>query len=287
MANLKVGLMQMALKGSTAEAPDVLAENMLRAHLELAAEAARQGVQVLCFQELFNQPYFCPSKDDKWFAAAELVPDGPTISAVMAAAAHWGMVIVAPIFERDGDGKFWNTAAVVDADGSYLGKYRKSHIRNVDGGMERYYFRPGDLGYPVFETAFCKLGVYICYDRHFPEGWRALALGGADYIVNPSATHADLSRHLWELEQPAAAVANAVYIGAINRVGVEEPWNWGQFYGSSYVADPTGRIIAQASANRDELLVAELDLDLIQEMRDRWNFYASREPTTYGAVVHS
>ena len=128
----------------------------------------------------------------------------------------------------------------------------------------------------MFETAFCKLGVYICYDRHFPEGWRALALGGADYIVNPSATHADLSRHLWELEQPAAAVANAVYIGAINRVGVEEPWNWGQFYGSSYVADPTGRIIAQASANRDELLVAELDLDLIQEMRDRWNFYASQ-----------
>src|SRR6476469_4104727 len=146
------------------------------------------------------------------------------------------MVIVVPIYEEEIPGVYYNTAAVIDADGKYLGKYRKSHIPQVAGFWEKFFFKPGNLGYPVFNTAYCRLGVYICYDRHFPEGWRALALNGAEYIVNPSAT----------------AAANGCYIGAINRVGTEAPWNIGTFYGSSYFVNPRGQIIAQASGDKDE-----------------------------------
>ncbi len=130
------------------------------------------------------------------------------------------MVIVVPLYEEEMTGVYYNTAAVIDADGTYLGKYRKNHIPQVAGFWEKFFFKPGNLGYPVFKTAYCKLGVYICYDRHFPEGWRALALNGAEYVVNPSATVAGLSQYLWEIEQPAAAVANGYYVGAINRVGI-------------------------------------------------------------------
>jgi len=160
-------------------------------------------------------------------------------------------------------------AAVIDADGKYLGKYRKTHIPQVDPGFyEKFFFKPGDSGWPVFETAYLKLGVYICYDRHFPEGWRALALNGAEYIVNPSATVAGLSKYLWELEQPASAAANGVFIGAINRIGKEEPWaeKMGEFYGSSYIVNPRGAIEAQASYGDDELLVHEIDLDMVREV---------------------
>ena len=251
--SVKVGLIQMGFKGDPSEAPAALGEAMLAAHGPLIDEAGAQGVRVLGLQELFNQPYFCPSKDARWFDAAEPVPDGPSIGAMREFARKWGMVIVAPVFERDADGAHYNTAAVIDADGSYLGKYRKSHIRNVEGGNEIFYFQFGNLGYPVFDTAYCKLGVYICYDRHFPEGWRALALHGAEYIVNPSATSVRISRYLWELEQPAAAAANAVYIGAINRVG-DEHWRFGRFYGSSYVVNPRGEILVQGSDDRDELI---------------------------------
>ena len=281
---VKAGLIQMGMKGDASESPEVLRESMLAAHVPLIDQAGAAGVEVLCLQELFNQPYFCPSKDPKWFAAAEPVPDGPTVGVIRDYARNWGMVIVAPVFERDEDGAYYNTAAVIDADGTYLGKYRKSHIRNVEGGNEIFYFRFGNLGYPVFDTACCKLGVYICYDRHFPEGWRALALHGAEYIVNPSATAEQLSRYLWELEQPAAAVANAVYIGAINRVGVE-PWGFGRFYGSSYVVNPRGEFLVKASEDGDELITAEMDLALIREIREAWNFFESRHPETYGDVV--
>ena len=169
-------------------------------------------------------------------------------------------------------------------------KYRKTHIPQVDPGFyEKFFFRPGDLGYPVFETAYLKLGVYICYDRHFPEGWRALALNGADYIVNPSATVAGLSKYLWELEQPASAAANGVFIGAINRVGSEEPWAsshaMGEFYGSSYIVNPRGTIEAQASYGDDELLVHEIDLDMIREVRNTWQFFRDRRPETYGPLT--
>src|SRR5882724_7221621 len=202
MTKITAGLIQMNLKGDTAMAPGKIRELMLKAHLPLIEKAGGQGVQILCFQEVFTQPYFCPSQDAKWYAAAERIPDGPTVKLMQDLAKKYQMVIVVPIYEEAMTGVYYNTAAVIDADGSYLGKYRKTHIPQVAGFWEKFFFKPGNSGYPVFKTRYCKLGVYICYDRHFPEGWRALALNGAEYIVNPSATVAGLSQYLWKLEQP-------------------------------------------------------------------------------------
>jgi N-carbamoylputrescine amidase len=182
-------------------------------------------------------------------------------------------------------GVYYNTAAVIDADGKYLGKYRKNHIPQVSGFWEKFFFKPGNLGYPVFQTAYAKVGVYICYDRHFPEGARALGLNGAEIVFNPSATVAGLSQYLWELEQPAHAAANGYYIAAVNRVGTEAPWNIGEFYGSSYFANPRGKIIAQASPKESQLLTAELDLSVIDEVRNLWQFYRDRRPETYGDLL--
>jgi beta-ureidopropionase len=285
MTSLKCGLIQMSLKASTDEPPEVIRDAMLEAHVPFIEKAADEGVQVLCFQEVFTQPYFCPSQDEKWYAAAEAIPDGHTTRLMQEAAKKHGMVIVMPIYEEVMPGLYYNAAAVIDADGSYLGKYRKTHIPQVAGFWEKFFFKPGNSDWPVFETAFCKLGVYICYDRHFPEGWRALALNGAEYIVNPSATVAGLSQHLWELEQPASAAANGVFIGAINRVGDEAPWNIGTFYGSSYIVNPRGKIEAQASGDQDELLVHEIDLDMVREVRNKWQFFRDRRPELYDPLV--
>ena len=285
MATVKAGLIQMSLKGETSESPDAIREKMIEAHVPLIEQAGGEGVEVLCFQEIFTQPYFCPSQDVKWYASVEKVPDGPTVQLMQEFAKKHAMVIVAPLYEEDMTGVYYNTAAVIDADGTYLGKYRKTHIPQIAGFYEKFFFKPGNGGWPVFDTAYCKLGVYTCYDRHFPEGWRALALNGAEYIVNPSATVAGLSQYLWELEQPAAAVANGVFIGAINRVGEEAPWNIGTFYGSSYVVDPRGKIIAQASEDQDALVTADMDLDQVREVRNLWQFYRDRRPETYGDLT--
>ncbi|MFM9843988.1 MAG: nitrilase-related carbon-nitrogen hydrolase [Dongiaceae bacterium] len=285
MAIVRGGLIQMSLKGDTSMTPEKIRDKMLEAHLPLIEKAAKQKVQVLCFQEVFTQPYFCPSQDKKWYRATEKIPDGPTTRLMQKLAKKYGMVIVVPIYEEEMTGVYYNTAAVIDADGKLLGKFRKIHIPQVAGFYEKFFFKPGNLGYPVFDTAFCKLGVYICYDRHFPEGWRALALNGAEYIVNPSATVAGLSQYLWNLEQPAAAVANGVYIGAVNRVGAEKPWSIGKFYGSSYFVNPRGQILKQASDTRDELVVADLDMAMVQEVRDLWQFFRDRRPETYGELV--
>lgn len=281
MAIVKSGLIQVGLKGNTDMSPKEISDLMIEAHIPYIEEAGKKGVQVLSFQEVFNQPYFCPSQDSKWYAAAEKVPDGPTVNLMKEYAKKYNMVIVVPIYEEEATGIYYNTAAVIDADGTYLGKYRKTHIPQVAGFWEKFFFRPGNSGWPVFETAYCKLGVYICYDRHFPEGWRALALNGAEYIVNPSATVKGVSQYLWELEQPASAVANGVYIGASNRVGSEAPWNIGEFYGSSYIVNPRGELIVQASDNKDELIVADMDMDLIREIRNNWQFFRDRRPECY------
>ena len=285
MATLKGGLIQMSLKGDTSMSPAEIREKMIAAHLPLIEEAGKQGVQVLCFQEVFTQPYFCPSQDGKWYGAAEAIPDGPTVKLMQELARKHSMVIVAPLYEEEITGIYYNCAAVIDADGSYLGKYRKSHIPQVAGFWEKFFFKPGNSGWPVFQTAYCKLGVYICYDRHFPEGWRALALNGAEYIVNPSATVAGLSEYLWKLEQPASAVANGVFIGAINRVGTEAPWNIGEFYGQSYFVNPRGQLEKVASRDKDELLVHEMDFDMIREVRNTWQFFRDRRPEAYSRLT--
>ena len=281
MATVRAGLIQMSLKGDTADSPEAIRDKMIEAHLPLIEEAGKQGVQVLCLQEVFTQPYFCPSQDAKWYAAAEAIPEGPTTKLMQELAKKHSMVIVVPIYEEHMTGVYYNTAAVIDADGRYLGKYRKTHIPQVAGFYEKFFFKPGNSGWPMFQTAYCKLGVYICYDRHFPEGWRALALAGAEYIVNPSATVAGLSQYLWKLEQPASAVANGCYIGAVNRVGSEAPWNIGHFYGSSYVVDPRGEFLCEASDDKDELVTADMDMEKVREVRNLWQFFRDRRPEAY------
>ena len=257
---------------------------MLEKHLPMIHDAGKMGVQILCLQEIFNGPYFCPGQDKRWYDAAEPVP-GPTLDKLAPLAAKYQMAMVVPLYEREQAGVYYNTAAILDADGSYLGKYRKTHIPQTSGFWEKYFFRPGNLGYPVFKTRYATIGAYICYDRHFPEGARALGLAGAEIVYNPSATVAGLSQHLWKIEQPAHAVANGYFVGAINRVGTEAPWNIGTFYGNSYFVDPRGQILACASEDKDELVVAELDLDMIEEVRRTWQFFRDRRPDAYGPLV--
>jgi len=261
-------------------------EAMMRKHLELIEQAAKQNVQLLGLQELFYGPYFCAEQDVRWYELTEPVPNGPTTKLMQEVAARHNMAIVVPVYEQQLPGLYFNTAAVIDSDGRYLGKYRKHHIPHCHPGFwEKFYFTPGDLGYPVFQTKFAKVGVYICYDRHFPEGARALGLNGAEIVFNPSATVAGLSEYLWELEQPAHAVANQYYIAAINRVGEEKPWSIGHFYGKSYFCNPRGKIIAQAGREKDEVLVADLDLDMILEVRKVWQFFRDRRPESYGVLT--
>ncbi|MFN2317687.1 MAG: nitrilase-related carbon-nitrogen hydrolase [Gemmatimonadales bacterium] len=282
---VKCGLIQ-ARTAAAADAPlETIREANVALHEGLIAEAAAQGVQILCMQEIFTGPYFCAEQTPRWYEATEQIPDGPTTRRMQDLARQHQMVLIVPLYEEDSPGVYYNTAAVIDADGTYLGKYRKNHIPHCAPGFwEKYYFRPGNLGYPVFETRYARVGVYICYDRHFPEGARELGLNGAEIVFNPSATVAGLSEYLWKLEQPAHAVANAYFVGAINRVGTEAPWNIGEFYGQSYFCDPRGQMLAVGSRDQTELVTAELDLDLIREVRNVWQFYRDRRPETYTAI---
>ena len=279
------GLIQCAAPAVEADAPiDKVKEAAIARHLPFVEEAGRRGVQILGLQEVFNGPYFCPSQDRRWYDAAEAVP-GPTVEKLSPIAKKYAMAMVVPLYEREQAGVYYNTAAVIDADGTYLGKYRKNHIPQTSGFWEKYFFKPGNLGYPVFKTRYATIGVYICYDRHFPEGARALGLAGAEIVYNPSATVAGLSQYLWKLEQPAHAVANGYWMGCINRVGTEAPWGIGKFYGSSYFVDPRGQIVACASEDKDELLVSSLDLDMNEEVRRTWQFYRDRRPDSYKTLV--
>jgi len=283
---VKCGLIQASNACPIDQPIEKIKEANIEKNLKFIEDAAKQGVQIICMQEVFTTPYFCAEQEPRWYDAVEEIPDGPTVKLMQEVAKKHGMVVIVPIYEEEITGIYYNTAAVIDADGKYLGKYRKNHIPHTKPGFwEKYYFKPGNLGYPTFETAFARIGVYICYDRHFPEGARALGLNGAEIVFNPSATVAGLSEYLWELEQPAHAVANGYFIGAINRVGHEQPWDIGEFYGKSYFCNPRGKIIAQASRDSDELVVADLDLDQIREVRNVWQFFRDRRPETYDPLV--
>jgi N-carbamoylputrescine amidase len=283
---VRCGLIQAANAAPTDAPIEEIKRINIEKHLGLIEEAARQSVQILCLQEVFTTPYFCAEQQARWYEAVEKIPEGPTIRLMQDVARKHSMALIVPIYEEEITGVYYNTAAVIDADGQYLGKYRKSHIPHVAPGFwEKFYFKPGNLGYPVFDTAFARIGVYICYDRHFPEGARILGLRGAEIVFNPSATVAGLSEYLWKLEQPAHAVANGYFVGAINRVGREEPWNIGEFYGQSYFCDPRGQIIAQAPRDQDALVVADLDLDMIRQVRNTWQFFRDRRPESYAELV--
>ena len=274
---VRAGLVQQSWTGEKA--------TMINSAVKAISSAASQGAQVVCLQELFYGPYFCQVQDAGYYSFTESIPDGPTTRLLQEVARRHGVVLIAPMYEAEQPGLYDNTAAVIDADGSYLGKYRKTHLPQVKGFWEKFYFRPGNLGYPVFDTAVGRIGVYICYDRHFPEGWRALGFAGARIVFNPSATSRGLSQYLWQLEQPAAAVANEYYVGAINRVGVE-PLGDNDFYGQSYFVDPRGQLVGDAASDAvPEVVVRDLDMDKLIEVRDLWQFYRDRQPDAYEPLV--
>ncbi len=282
----RAALIQASNDESTDSSIEKIKSVMIDKHVALIQEAADKGAQVTCLQEIFYGPYFCAEQDTRWYETAERVPDGPTITLMQDLAKQHSMILVVPVYEVDMTGVYYNTAAVIDENGTYLGKYRKHHIPHCNPGFwEKFYFKPGDLGYPVFETSAGKIGVYICYDRHFPEGARELGLAGAEIVFNPSATVAGLSEYLWKLEQPAHAVANQYYVGAINRVGTEAPWNIGEFYGQSYFCNPRGQIMTEASRDKDEVIIADLDLDVIEEVRNTWQFFRDRRPESYQSIT--
>jgi len=300
--NVRVGLIQTSNPINDESIPvSEIQEAMFQKHLPFIEQAGEEGVQILGLQEIFNGPYFCPSQDKRWYAAAE-APDGPTVERLRPYCKKYDMAMVVPIYERAMAGVYYNSAVVLDADGSTVGLYRKNHIPQTSGFWEKYFFKPGNLGYPTFQTKYARVGVYICYDRHFPEGARLLGLNGAEIVFNPSATVAGLSQYLWELEQPAHAVANGYFMAASNRVGSEAPWGIGEFYGNSYICNPRGQFLSKASAaeftddpntgervftakGQDELIHADCDLDMIEEVRQVWQFYRDRRPDTYGDMV--
>jgi beta-ureidopropionase len=258
--------------------------SMIDKHEALARKAAADGVQVIGFQELFYGPYFGIVQDQKYYQYVEPI-SGPTVQRFQSVAKELGIVMILPIYEVANEGEYYNTAAVVDADGSLLGSYRKHHIPNLPQFWEKFYFRPGNAGYPVFHTAAGRIGVYICYDRHFPEGWRELGLNNAQIVFNPSATKPGLSNRLWELEQPAAAAANQYFIAANNRIG-REVEEFGDeavtFYGSSYFVDPRGNYVGEiASTDQEEIVARDLDMDELLRARNDWQFYRDRRPDSY------
>lgn len=283
---VRASLIQATLCESASSPLTKIKKAMIDKHIALIEQAAGKSSQIVCLQELFYGPYFAAEQREKWYELTERIPDGPTTKLFQELARKHKMVIVLPMYEEDLTGVYYNTAAVIDADGTYLGKYRKTHIPHCNPGFwEKFYFRPGNLGYPVFNTMVGKVGVYICYDRHFPEGWRALGLNGAEIVFNPSATIAGLSEYLWKLEQPSAACANIYYIGAINRPGWEEPWKIGEFYGQSYFVNPRGQILTQGVRDKDDVVTSDLDLDLIRDVRNVWQFYRDRRPDAYQELV--
>jgi beta-ureidopropionase len=263
-------------------------ESMIVKHEELARTAAANGVQIIGFQELFYGPYFGAVQDQKYYDYVEPIP-GPTTERFQKLAKELNLVIILPIYEVANEGEYYNTAAVIDSDGSLLGSYRKHHIPNLPQFWEKFYFRPGNVGYPVFDTSVGRVGVYICYDRHFPEGWRELGLNNAQLVFNPSATKPGLSNRLWELEQPAAAAANQYFIAANNRIG-QETAEFGpdapHFYGSSYFVDPRGNYVGDVgSQDKEEIIIRDLDFDLITAVRNDWQFYRDRRPESYEKVT--
>jgi N-carbamoylputrescine amidase len=288
---VNVGLVQMSC-GNEAE------KNYARA-VECIREAARQGAQIVCLQELFKSRYFCQVVDHRLFGLAEKV-DGncPTVERLAELAAELGIVIVGGLFEKRAPALYHSTAVVVDADGSYLGKYRKMHIPDDPGYYEKFYFAPGDLGYRVFKTKYADLGILICWDQWFPEAARLLALRGAEIILIPTAIgyqrsedvqHTGYGYHdAWQVVQRGHAVANACFVAAVNRVGFEpNPEGSGgtNFWGQSFLADPYGRVVAKASAEREEIVVAPMDFALMKEIREGWSFpFRDRRVDSYGGI---
>ena len=255
-------------------------------------EASSNGAKIICLQELFSTTYFCNELNEKYFNLAETIP-GPTINRIADVAKAEGVVVIAPIYERVIDGELYNTATVIGPKGEIIGKYRKMSIPFVVSGsmkgMEKYYFKPGNLGFPVFQTPFgLRIGILICYDRHYPEAARALALAGADVVFIPTAAAGKTEYRklsMWEIELKAHAVINIYYVGGVNRVNYDIGSADSQAYnGSSMFVTPKGEIISQAGDQNDEVIYGEIDPSVSAELRNSRGFYRDRRPDAYGCL---
>lgn len=261
-------------------------ERNLEKAVSMAYEAAANGAKIICFPELCTTVYMPFENDARHFADAEEVP-GPSVDRMARVARETGTVIVLPLFERDG-GSYYNSAVVLGPDGKIIGKYRKSSIPTtqlIPGGSEQFYFKPGDLGYPVFETPFgLRIGIIICYERNLSEPARCIGLNGADVLFVPVATVA-VTRPWWETLLRAHAIQNLYYVAACNKVGYEAGGHPDEpYYGQSLFVDPTGRVMAQASETDDQIIYADLDPSVVREARRKWTFYEDRRPELYGAI---
>jgi len=274
---VKVGLVQMAC-GEDAKANMKSAEQGIR-------EAAAQGARIICLQELFQTPYFCQTEDHEHFNRAEEIP-GPTTQAMSLLASELEVVLILPLFEKRSTGIYHNTAVVLDADGSIAGRYRKMHIPDDPGFYEKFYFTPGDTGFQTISTRFVKIGVLICWDQWFPEAARLTALAGAQILFYPTAigyqafdeSVAEKQAQAWQTIQKAHSIANGVFTVVVNRVGQEDHLN---FWGKSFVSDPFGEVLVEASAKEPEVLVVDCDLGLIEETRQGWPFLRDRRVDAY------
>ena len=284
MSKLNVGLVQM---GCSSDAK----ENLNKAILGIR-EAASKGANIVCLQELFTSLYFCDVEDYENFKLAEAIP-GATTDELSVVAKETGVVIIASLFEKRAQGLYHNTTAVIDADGTYLGKYRKMHIPDDPAYFEKFYFTPGDLGYKVFETKFAKIGVLICWDQWYPEAARLTSLMGAEILFYPTAigwaTSQDESTNTeqynaWQTIQRSHAIANGVHVVSVNRVGFEQDGAM-KFWGGSFVSNPFGTLIAKGSHEEEEVIVTEIDLDKTDSYRTHWPFLRDRRIDSYGDIV--
>lgn len=251
-------------------------------HISLIEDAAAAGAQIICLQELFYTSYFPYREGKNDFSLYESIP-GPTVELMGRLAARLGVVLIVPLPEVEGPGAYYNTAVVIETNGEILGKYRKVHLPNLIGFYEKSHFCTGNLGYPVFKTSVADIGIVMDYDRFYPEVARILALKGAQILFNPCTTAMDVSRYAWFILQRSDAVVNNLYIGTSNRVGAEN--DTGIYYGTSYFCSPRGEIIAQGSQEEDDIVIAELDLEVIEEERSRWSFFVDRKPSSYGDLI--
>ncbi len=284
MKTYTVGLVQMTCGNDPGENLEKAIHNI--------EEASKEGADVVCLQELFLSPYFCQEEDPDHFDLAEEVP-GPTTSAMSGVASRTGTVLVVPLFERRAAGLYHNSAAVIDADGTILGLYRKMHIPDDPSYYEKFYFTPGDLGFPVFDTRVGKIAAMICWDQWYPEGARLAALGGANMVFYPTAIgwhpsekekEGEAQREAWQTVQRGHAISNGIYVAAVNRVGHEKPESGGdgiQFWGSSFLSDPQGVLVAKGSEKQEEILLADVDLTRLEEHRRNWPFLRDRRIDAY------
>jgi N-carbamoylputrescine amidase len=289
-----VGLVQMAMSPD----PD---ENLERALAKLR-EAADRGANIVCLPELFQTQYFCQKEDSAYFDLAEPIP-GPATAKISEVAREKNIVVIASLFEKRARGLYHNTAAIIDADGTLKGVYRKMHIPDDPLYYEKYYFTPGDLGYKRFDTAVGEVGTLVCWDQWYPEGARLTALQGANILFYPTAIGwhpaekeqwGQAQHDAWHTMQRAHAIANGVFVAAVNRVGLEfgdvrgnrVPGDGIQFFGGTFLCDPFGRIIAQASHDKEEILIAKIDLNLIDEVRRNWPFLRDRRVETYSPIAN-